>query len=136
MQCSHLGSLLCACKVQFYKKGSRLDHAWTQATALCAKGELYGVRLMKVSTAMVNPLAKDKEIGVLIMYSGNEQEAQETLQIGRNIVNKMKYESRSDYMYWKGDAKTLAGEYSRFVTWREPKFLTIGWASSRATEAQ
>lgn len=101
--------------MQFYGNFADLDDAWRRAKALCEAGELPGVAPMKVSTALQNPDMGSSKDGVLIMYAGSEGAAEETMAIGRTIVQKMQYRGTGRYgsfMYWKSDETTLEGLYA------------------------
>ena len=88
----------------FYDK-KEIDEKWKQIKQLYRDGQLSGIVQMKCSTIYKNPRASgDKK--TIILYCEPEQNEEHIKNIGKNILNLMKY---SDKIYYKTNNQTKLG---------------------------
>ncbi len=85
---------------------NQIDSEWKKYTKLWEESKLPGVLSMKVSTALDNPRASNKEDHVLILYcAGDENNIMTT---GQNIVSHLE-NYKTPYIYYKSNIQTHEG---------------------------
>tara|TARA_B100001094_G_C17649643_1_gene539047 strand:- start:143 stop:610 length:468 start_codon:yes stop_codon:yes gene_type:complete len=88
----------------FYDQ-KEIDEKWKHIKLLYRDGQLSGIVQMKCSTIYKNPRASgDKKI--IILYCEPEKNEEHIKNIGKNILNLMKY---SDKIYYKTNNQTKLG---------------------------
>lgn len=94
--------------MMFFKKGEEMDSKWKQACELYRQGKLPGIRSMKVSTCMHDPVrTSDTTNGVICFYCGPADDETRLKTYGRNLLEKISYNSK--FLRYKSDKQTRQG---------------------------